>query len=274
MRGEAQVFTKKARDGKSSLVGEAAALRWLAEPMASGGLKAAHVVSVDERKLVEEAVICAEPTRAAAERAGRALAITHAAGAAHWGAPPAGWHGSYLISYSSTPTVRYRGAATTWGSFFARYRIRHYLRDLHARRVLAYRDEVLVEQVATRLDHGDFDAPQPALVGDAGHEVARLHGDLWAGNLLWDSDPTNKTGAVLIDPMAHGGHAETDLAMLALFGCAHLDVILAAYDEVSPLADGWRERVGLHQLAPLLHHCILFGASYVPQTLEVARRYA
>ena len=64
---------------------------------------------------------------------------------------------------------------------------------------------------------------------------ARLHGDLWSGNVLWAPD-----GAWLIDPAAHGGHRETDLAMLALFGCPHLDVVLAAYDEAAPLADGWR----------------------------------
>ena len=67
------------------------------------------------------------------------------------------------------------------------------------------------------------------------------------------------TGAALIDPMASGGHAETDLAMLQLFGCAYLDDLLASYDEVSPLADGWRERVGIHQLVPVLLHCVLFG---------------
>ena len=42
----------------------------------------------------------------------------------------------------------------------------------------------------------------------------------------------------LIDPAAHGGHRETDLAMLALFGAPFLDRILAAYDEVAPLAAG------------------------------------
>jgi hypothetical protein len=40
--------------------------------------------------------------------------------------------------------------------------------------------------------------------------------------------------------------------MLALFGAPHLDRIIAAYDEASPLADGWRARMFLHQLHPLL----------------------
>jgi fructosamine-3-kinase len=127
------------------------------------------------------------------------------------------------------------------------------------------------ERVAARVASGAFDAPQPGLLSAVGTAVARIHGDLWSGNLMWDADPANPVGAVLIDPMAHGGHAETDLAMLALFGCPHLDRIVAAYNEVSPLADGWRERVPLHQLAPLLHHCALFGRSYVGAALEAAR---
>ena len=74
---------------------------------------------------------------------------------------------------------------------------------------------------------------------------------LWSGGRGW-----------LIDPAAHGGHRETDLAMLALFGAPHLDRILAAYAEASPLSDGWRSRVPLHQLHPLLVHVCLFGAGY------------
>ncbi|MBQ9000771.1 MAG: fructosamine kinase family protein, partial [Eggerthellaceae bacterium] len=130
------------------------------------------------------------------------------------------------------------------------------------------------ERVAVRLQRGDFDAPQPALVHTGGAVAARIHGDLWSGNLLWDADPANPVGATLIDPMAHGGHAETDLAMLALFGCPFIGRIVAAYDEASPLADGWRERVPLHQLAPLLHHCALFGRSYTRAALDAARPFA
>jgi fructosamine-3-kinase len=76
----------------------------------------------------------------------------------------------------------------------------------------------------------------------------------------------------VIDPAAHGGHRETDLAMLALFGCPELETILAAYDEATPLAAGWRERVGMHQLWPLLVHAELFGGGYGRRALEVCRR--
>ena len=213
-------------------------------------------------------------TPVAAERVGAALARTHAAGAPWWGAPPSGWQGVYIIGNSETPTISQADAPTTWGAFFAEWRVRSYLRqavDVGA----IYPDEAaLVERVATRLEDGVYDAPQPGLVAAMSTPVARIHGDLWSGNLLWTPDTANPVGATLIDPMAHGGHAETDLAMLALFGCPYFDRIIAAYDEASPLAYGWRDRVQLHQLAPLLHHCALFGRSYVPETLAVARRYA
>jgi fructosamine-3-kinase len=95
---------------------------------------------------------------------------------------------------------------------------------------------------------------------------SRIHGDLWSGNVLWSG-----ARGCLIDPAAHGGHRETDLAMLALFGAPHLPEILQAYVATTPLADGWRSRVPLHQLHPLLVHVCLFGAVYVPQLVDAAR---
>ena len=92
---------------------------------------------------------------------------------------------------------------------------------------------------------------------------ARLHGDLWAGNIVW----TAERHAVLVDPAAHGGHRETDLAMLGLFGLPQLARVQAAYHEVHPLADGWQERQPLHQLFPLLVHAALFGGGY-PASVE------
>lgn len=59
--------------------------------------------------------------------------------------------------------------------------------------------------------------------------------------------------------------------MLALFGCPHLHTVLAAYDEAAPLAAGWRDRVPLHQLFPLLVHVVLFGGGYAAQAVDAAR---
>ena len=99
--------------------------------------------------------------------------------------------------------------------------------------------------------------------------AARTHGDLWNGNVMWTPG-----GAVLIDPAAQGGHAEEDLAALAVFGCPHYERILAAYNEASPLEDGWRERTALHQAHIIMIHCAVFGRSYVSDAVAIARRYA
>ena len=76
----------------------------------------------------------------------------------------------------------------------------------------------------------------------------------------------------LIDPSAYGGHREVDLAMLSLFG-APCELVFDSYEERAPLAEGWRERVELYQLLPLLVHALLFGGSYVAAADSAARRY-
>ena len=103
-----------------------------------------------------------------------------------------------------------------------------------------------------------LDADRLREVGGPAEPPARLHGDLWAGNRLVDDDGRSW----LIDPAAHGGHREFDLAMMRLFGGFGADCF-AAYEEVHPLADGWQERVPLHQIAPLVVHAIKFGGGYV-----------
>jgi fructosamine-3-kinase len=118
-------------------------------------------------------------------------------------------------------------------------------------------EAAVVERVCERL----ADLAGPA------EPPARLHGDLWSGNVLWGADGR----AWLIDPAAHGGHRETDLAMLRLFGCPYLDRVLEAYAQAAPLADGWTARVPLHQLFPLLVHTVLFGRGYAEQALAAAR---
>ncbi len=76
----------------------------------------------------------------------------------------------------------------------------------------------------------------------------------------------------LIDPSAFGGHREVDLAMLRLFG-GPSERMFAAYEEAHPLPDGWRERVELYQLSPLLVHALLFGGSYRQAAERIAFHY-
>jgi len=116
------------------------------------------------------------------------------------------------------------------------------------RGAIAPDDAKAVDQVVERI----------ADLAGAAEPPSRIHGDLWSGNVVWSA-----TGqGVLVDPAAHGGHRETDLAMLALFGYPHLTRVLAGYQAAAPLAPGWQARVPLHQWFPLLVHAVLFGGGY------------
>ena len=87
--------------------------------------------------------------------------------------------------------------------------------------------------------------------------------------MLWGQEDR----VLVIDPAAYGGHREVDLAMLTLFGLPQLPHVMAAYDEVAPLGDDWQERLGIHQLFPLVVHACLFGGGYGARAASVAQRY-
>ena len=220
---------------------EANGLRWLAE---AGACAVPAVQEVSETGIAIDVVPTGPASRAAAERFGHELAALHRSGAEHYGAPWTGYIGNAPMSNADGPD---------WPTWFAAHRIQPYLRGGD----LAPDEQAVVSRVCDRV--ADLAGPS--------EPIARLHGDLWSGNVLWGIDDR----VWLIDPAAHGGHRETDLAMLALFGLPHLDVVLAAYDESWPLADGWRDRVPLHQLFPLLVHAVLFGGHYGRQTAAAAR---
>jgi fructosamine-3-kinase len=247
------VFVKRSAGAPAAFFAcEAAGLQWLST--ADGGVPCARVLAHDGTSLTLERLDGAPPTRTAAVEFGKRLARTHDAGADAFGAPPDGWAGPGFFGPLRQPLPMSYCASDRWGSFYANERLAP-MADLAATRL----DSVTRDAVAAVIaccDAGDFDD------GDA---PARLHGDLWSGNVMWTS-----AGAVLIDPAAHGGHRETDLAMLALFGCPHFDAVIEGYTAHRPLRVGWRDRVGLHQIYPLLAHVVLFGGGYSGQTLAAA----
>jgi fructosamine-3-kinase len=209
---------------------------------AAAGPAVPDVVAVGDDGLVLEWVDTTSATADAAARFGAALARMHGAAMPEFGADADGFIG---------PLPLPNEPCGDWPSFYVERRLRPYVDALT-------RDQrAVVEAVIDRIDElaGPAEAP------------ARVHGDLWSGNLVWGRD-----GRVwLVDAAsAHGGHRETDLAMLAWFGAPHLEVMLAAYDETAPLAPGWRERVPLHQLHPMLVHATLFGGGYGERAASAA----
>ncbi len=147
----------------------------------------------------------------------------------------------------------------TWAEFYATNRLlplARLARDAHALPTDAIH---ALEHLAGDLDRFD----------STGESPSRLHGDLWAGNRRVDVAGRSW----LVDPAAHGGHREFDLAMMRLFGGFGAECF-AAYADVHPLAPGWEERVPLHQIAPLVVHAIKFGGHYVDASAAAIGRYA
>jgi fructosamine-3-kinase len=231
---------------------EADGLRWLAEP---GFIRTPDVLEVGEGYLALQWVARGRLHPGGVEELGRGLALTHAAGAPRFGsfaADPAGGARFGSLGLPNDPTE-------DWPTFYADRRLRPLARIARERDALSAGGVDAVLRVADRM---------PELAGPP-EPPARLHGDLWGGNVMADAGGR----PWLIDPSAYGGHREVDLAMLRLFG-APSDNVFNIYEQQTPLSEGWEERVELYQLAPLLVHALLFGGSYREQAEVAARRYA
>ncbi|WP_022916197.1 fructosamine kinase family protein [Ruania albidiflava] len=249
----AQTYTKSDAQAPTGFFAtEAAGLRWLA---AAGGAPVVGVHTVSDTELVLDRLHPVRPTPGAARNFGRGLARTHAAGADSFGALPPGAAG-YWFGPLSDPLPLPEATAAAFGEFYAQARVWPLTERCRQSGAIGQPLATGLQEVCRQLRDGRWDEAAGAPV-----RPARLHGDLWSGNLMWTTD-----GVVLIDPAACGGHPEADLAMLELFGAPHLEEILAGYGEVAELAPDWRARIGLHQLFPLLVHALLFGGSYASAT--------
>jgi fructosamine-3-kinase len=227
---------------------EAAGLRWLREPEAVD-IPEVLAVSDDPPYLVLEWIEEGRSTHETERTLGRALADLHRAEAQAFGREDRRTTGSRGLPNEP---------CETWVEFYATQRLLPLARLARNASALTQRAIDELEDIATRLPTLGADPEPPA----------RLHGDLWGGNRLVGQGGRNW----LIDPAAHGGHREFDLAMMRLFGGFGADCF-DAYHEAFPLSIGWQVRVDLHQLAPLVVHAIKFGGGYAGAVERALSRY-
>lgn len=257
---------------------EAAGLAWLG---AADAPRVPAVLALGEQPQPWLALEWIEPGQlnpSGAEGLGRGLARLHRLGATGYGALPPGSPDAELrIGSVALPLPRAGGVAPAPTGSVSEPRAS--TSPASIRWSALYVERLILPLVRMALDRGAIDNEGAAgierccrrIEGIAGPEEppARLHGDLWGGNVLADS----AGNPCLIDPAAYGGHREIDLAMLRLFGTPGGDRVFGAYEEEWPLADGHQDRVALWQLLPLLIHAVLFGGSYGNRAVAAARLY-
>jgi fructosamine-3-kinase len=204
-------FAKVAGTGLGGVFeAEARGLRWLGE---AGAVGVPEVLGWDETTLVVSWVAAGRADAVAAERFGRDLAGMHRAGAPSFGAPWPGFIASLFLPNDGLAAPAAPAGRNPWPDWYTARRVLPYLRLAVDGGTLNSADAGLIESAAARA----ADLAGPA------EPPSRIHGDCWAGNVVWSGG-----SGWLIDPAAHGGHRETDLAMLALFGAPHLDRILGS----------------------------------------------
>jgi fructosamine-3-kinase len=223
---------------------EARGLAWLGEARA---LRVPRVLHVAEDFLVLEHLESGRRRPDFDEHLGRGLAVLHRFGAPGFGLDHDNFIGRLPQANATAPT---------WPDFYRERRLEPQLRLAQEAGLcppsLARGFEQLFAVLEDRVG-----PPEPP---------ARLHGDLWGGNLMVDD-----AGApCLIDPAVYAGHREVDLAMMQLFG-GFSPRFFSAYQEAWPLAPGYEERVPLYQLYFLMVHVNLFGRSYLAQAEHALR---
>jgi len=145
-----------------------------------------------------------------------------------------------------------------WISFFVEERLGYQISLARKSGLLPYDTMKQFQRLFPRLK-SYFPKEKPALI----------HGDLWSGNFI----VSEKGKPCLIDPAVYYGHRETDIAMTTLFGGFSSD-FYSSYNEVFPMEQGWKGRMDLYNLYPLLVHLNLFGTGYLRLIYQVLKKYS
>jgi len=147
-----------------------------------------------------------------------------------------------------------------WSDFFAQFR-------------LAFQGDLALERnlidTTQRKNLDRLIEKLPGLLAPAQTSPALLHGDLWSGNFLCD---TNQN-PVIFDPAVFFGHHEYEFSIAKLFG-GFDSTFYEAYHEVIPEDAGTAERIEIYQLYHLLNHLNLFGRNYWSACQAIISKYA
>lgn len=225
---------------------EARGLEVLADTLKTAGvteLRVPEVTSVSEQELVIPRINPGPATEATMAMLGEGLARMHAVRQPHYG-----FEDDNMIGLSPQKNR----LTDDWGDFFLEDRLGVQVGMIRNRQVKEEFEAVLRTKGDALAQFLNAHCEHPSL----------LHGDLWSGNVLFDT-----TGPWLIDPAVYYGDREADIAMTELFG-GFSTAFYRAYDRIYPRTGVYVTKRAIYNLYHTLNHYNLFGASY----LDACRR--
>ncbi len=203
----------------------------------------------DQTWLIMEHLEASQPQEIYWEDFGSSLAELHRTTADQFGLD----HDNYMGSVPQPNTQ-----SANWAEFYSTQRIEPLVKKCMDEGLC---DSSVARPIARLCNKLDTLIPREA--------PALIHGDLWSGNFLCTKDGKS----AIFDPASHYGHREADIAMTMLFG-GFQPQFYNSYEAAYPLQPEFSDRVGIHQLYPLLIHVLLFGESYLGRVREVLREYS
>lgn len=216
---------------------------------ATGVVNAPAVLECTEQALIMAWIPHGAPSDSAQYRLGQQLAMLH-----NLPAPTFGFEGDNFCGRTGQSNTKNQNG---W-QFFAEQRL--LAQGIQARQAgyLTLREMSQLETIASGLKTW---IPEQA--------PALLHGDLWAGNFLVDTQDQ----PWLIDPASYWGWPEADLAMTRMFG-GFSEAFYRGYDEVRGIDSEFEERIDLYNLYHWLNHLNMFGSQYHSAVSTILKRFA
>lgn len=220
----------------------------------AGVIRIAKVISVGENYILTEYIEQDNNSGEFFEQLGKQLALLHKYQGTYYG-----FYEDNYIGLNPQLNIPTHKESSDWITFYFNKRLLYQFRLAEKN---GYISAVLLKNFI-RLENKLYE-----IIGGSIEQPTLLHGDLWAGNFLCDTN----NSPVLIDPAVYYGHREADLAMTKIFG-GFPSSFYESYQNEYPLKDGWQYRENIYKLYHILNHLNLFGYSYLPEVEYIVNRY-
>ncbi|NVJ65885.1 MAG: fructosamine kinase family protein [Gammaproteobacteria bacterium] len=213
-------------------------LRDQLKPLADAFIQIPKVHSVSAQELVIEEIKSTSATSQQWYRFGQGLAQLHQI--------PQHNYGFEVDNYIGLNPQK-NMLSSNWGEFLFEYRLMAQVDFIKDKKIKAEFSNALRQKKSQLIDFLNQNCQHPSLV----------HGDLWSGNLLFDSD-----NVWLIDPAVYYGDREVDIAMTEMFG-GFSSEFYQGYDSVYPRSSEYGKKKQIYNLYHFLNHYNLFGGGYL-----------